>query len=747
VWQGDLKPEAPLHRTFEIGNAEVEPEVVLEQANSVLLRYSPSEIVAAKSPLVASEPPLPEEAETADELFLIGLHLEQYRHPTRDPEVYWLEALRRDAGDSRANLALGRWHLRRGEFANAERCLRASIARLTARNPNPYDGEPHYNLGLTLSYLQRSAEAYEAFYKSTWNAAWRGPAYHRLAEIDCSRGEWTLALDHLNRSLRADADNLNAANLKVMVLQRLGRDEEAEALLQEVRALDPLDIFSRFLATAQPPLDGQQRLDLAFDLSRPGLLEEALRVLSAEHSSEKNGDAPLLLYAKAQVLDQLGREDESRQAYHEAAMSDPDYVFPSLLEELLLLEQAMRANPQDARAPYYLGNLLYDRRRHKEAIAHWERAAELDPDFPTTWRNLGFGYFNILHDPGRALSAFSRARKLAPGDARILYEQDQLLRRTGESPEVRLAILEAHADLVEQRDDLTVELASLLNSTGHPDRALALLLSRQFQPWEGGEGLVLAQYVRANLLLGQLALGSGDSGEALEYFKTALNMPESVGEARHLLMNLSMIDYWLGVAFAGNGDPAAARRHWERAATKRDDFQQMQVQSISDMTYWSAMALRRLGRDAEARTLFCDIRQYALALDQQTPKIDYFATSLPALLLFEEDLKKRQTIASRFLEAQALLGLGEEQNAKHLLREVLQMDRSYAGAIDLLYAHERLTCWGQRYPRGRAGKLYRRNIASTSGSSRWLPLWADFCSDMIGWSSEEPVNSMRYISG
>ena len=29
----------------------------------------------------------------------------------------------------------------------------------------------------------------------------------------------------------------------------------------------------------------------------------------------------------------------------------------------------MRANTCDAKAPYYLGNLFYDRRRHDEAIA------------------------------------------------------------------------------------------------------------------------------------------------------------------------------------------------------------------------------------------------------------------------------------------------------------------------------------------------------------------------------------------
>ncbi len=150
-----------------------------------------------------------------------------------------------------------------------------------------------------------------------------------------------------------------------------------------------------------------------------------------------------------------------------------------------------------------------------------------------------------------------------------------------------------------------------------------------------------------------------------------------------------MVDYWLGVACAENGEQQRASQHWEHAARYKGDFQQMQVQSVSDMTYWSAMALRRLCREQEALDIFRKIYDYSLALEQQTPKIDYFATSLPAMLLFEEDLQARQTITARFLRAQALVGFGEQQKALDLLYEVQGLDRSHTGAIDLLHEIER----------------------------------------------------------
>jgi tetratricopeptide (TPR) repeat protein len=571
---------------------------------------------------------------------------------------------------------LGRWNLRRGEFEKAERHLRTAVTRLTRRNPNPYDGEPYYNLGLTLRYRQRVSEAYDAFYKSTWNAAWRGPAYHRLAEIDCTQGEWLKALDHLDRSLRADTDNLSARNLKVVALKRLGRDEEAQRLLAENVALDPLDVFSRFLKNREIPGNPQIQLDLGFDLLRAGLFHEALEAFHSETSST------MVMYARAGVLGQMGRTSESAEAYHRASRGSPDYLFPNRLEEMVVLEKALEVNPTDAGAAYALGNLLYDRRRHREAIARWEQSVAAEPSFSVAWRNLGISYFNVLSDSRGALEAFERARRCAPADARLLYELDQLRKRMGVPPQERAkSLLEEH-DMVDRRDDLSVELASLHNSLDRPEEALRILRQRQFQPWEGGEGLVLSEYVRANVRLAQEALAAHPQ-KALEFLQAASSPPRNLSEAKHLLMNLSMIDYWYGVTHAAMGDLEKANSSWLRAARYTGDFQQMQIQSVSEMTYWSAMALRQLGQEREANDLFRTIEEYAFTLEHRTPKIDYFATSLPAMLLFEVDLKERQTITARVLEAQAASGLGQRQRAIELLARIESMDRSHSGAIDM----------------------------------------------------------------
>jgi tetratricopeptide (TPR) repeat protein len=380
----------------------------------------------------------------------------------------------------------------------------------------------------------------------------------------------------------------------------------------------------------------------------------------------------------------LGDKTAARHAYAAAAKAPPDYCFPARLEEIAILEAAIAANPRDARAPFYLGNLLYDRRRHREAIARWEQAVRLEPGNAVAWRNLGIGCFNVLRQPARARAAYERAFKAAPGDARLLFERDQLWKRLGESPARRLRELEKHPHLAKARDDLSVKLCALYSQTGRPEQALAIVGSRKFQPWEGGEGLTLAQYVRARLLLGRRALDGGDAAAALAQFQSALKVPENLGEAKHLLANQSDIYYWMGVAYEKLGEQKNAEEWWRRSTRQKDDLQQMSVRSVSERSYWSALAQQRLGEYKEAAAFFRIIYDYSCELEATEPNIPYFATSLPTMLLFDEDLHRRNTVDARYLRAQALAGMGRTNEAEQLLDELLKLDRNHAGAVDLL---------------------------------------------------------------
>jgi tetratricopeptide (TPR) repeat protein len=517
-----------------------------------------------------------------------------------------------------------------------------------------------------------------------------GAGYHALAEIDCCRKNWTTALEHLNRSLRFSTDNLRARNLKAMVLRMLGREDEADSLLHESLVLDSLDWWARLLNRESLDCDLQARLDIAHDLARGGFEALAIALIKAAPASnsdlptQSTGVLPLAEYTLGWLWKKLGDTKSALKHFKQAAVLPPAYCFPSRLEEIEILETAMRANPRDAKAPYYLGNLLYDRRRHAEAIKLWEKSARLDPSYSIVWRNLGIGYFNIRKNGSMARTVYDKAFRMNPSDARLLYERDQLWKRLGEKPAKRLRELEKYPDLVQQRDDLSVELCALLNQTGRHIEAMQLLSKRNFQPWEGGEGAALGQHVRTQLALGREALAHQDFICAANHFENALASPENLGEAKHLLANQSDIHYWLGVALDFLGEKKSTRQHWLAAADFKGDFQEMSVRAFSGMTFYSALALERLGQKSKAKKLLLELSAYAEKLVKTRAKIDYFATSLPTMLLFNDDLQFRQETAALFLQAQAKLGLGNKAHSRELLKKVLRRDPNHALAADLL---------------------------------------------------------------
>ena len=621
---------------------------------------------------------LPEQIKTNEQLFLTGMHLEQYRHATWMATDYYEEALRRDPNDIRCLNALGLWYIRKGRFAKAEGYLRKAVKLSQKRNPNPYDGEPIYNLALALKYQGKASEAYELFWKATWNKAWADAGYFEAAKISTAQGRYEDALDEINRCLNNNWHNHKARALKAAILRKLGETSDALVLIDESLKYDLFNYGCRYeqylleqdedvLAEMKQMLrrSAQNYDEVALDYCAAGLSDEARAIWKL--AIEEGATTPMTYYY-------MGRYDEAEKA-------DSAYCFPNRPEDVIALETAKKANPLGAKAPYYLGCLYYAARQYDLAIENWELSARLDPQFPTVWRNLALGRFNKQDKQQEALEYMERAFHLDENDERVLMELDQLYKRLHHSHKERLAFLQKYPALIQRRDDLVLEEITLLNQTGRYEEAMQRLDARIFHPWEGGEGKVSTQYQICRVELAKKAICDKDYEKAIKLLNECLEYPHHLGEGKLYGAQENDFYYLLGIAYDALGQKDKARECWEEATKgPQEPAAAMYYNDAKpDKIFYQGLALYKLGREGEAHGRFYRLINYGKQHIFEKQVMDYFAVSLPDLLIWEDSLDTKNLIHCKYMLALGYYGMGDKVHAERYLKEVEELDNNHQG--------------------------------------------------------------------
>ena len=636
----------------------------------------------------------PKDIASMEQLYLTGLHLEQYRHATYNPADYYLEGLKREPGDVRCNNAMGLLLMRKGQFAKAEPYFRQAIATLTERNPNPYDGEPLYNLGWSLKMQGRYEEAYEQFFKACWNAAWQDAGYFNIAQIDLMQQHPETALENIERSLIRNWHNHKARALKAAILRKLNHTTEALAWIEDSLAIDAFNMgcrYEKYLLTQQETdLDELKTLmrnwnhgyiEYSLDYAEAGMWEEATSFLQL-HEQEGGDIYPMVYYALGYYTRQSGQTEKAKAYYSKASQANPAYCFPNRIEEVVILESALAANPADAKASYYLGNFWYGARQYEEAVKCWETSVQHDDSFPTVWRNLALAYYNKLGQTERALQVMEKAFALDQEDARVFMELDQLYKKLGVSHTQRLEKLKRHMSLTEKRDDVYLEYITLNNMLGNHLEAQQDLAQRKFHPWEGGEGKVPGQYLLAQTELAKSAIKAGKYQEAIDLLAATTEYPHNLGEGKLPGAQENDIDYYRGIAYQALGNQEKSEFYFRKASEGLSEpapaiyYNDQQPDKI----FYQGLAWEALGNPENARKRFNKLISYGEKHLFDQVKIDYFAVSLPDLLIWEDDLQKRNTIHCYYLMALGYLGLKKYDEAKTYFDKVLKMDINHQGA-------------------------------------------------------------------
>ena len=274
-----------------------------------------------------------------------------------------------------------------------------------------------------------------------------------------------------------------------------------------------------------------------------------------------------------------------------------------------------------------------------------------------------------------------RAFSLDPADGRVLMELDQLYKRLHRPHAERLAQLNRYPALVGKRDDLLLEHITLLNQAGAYEQAKEELDAHRFHPWEGGEGKVPAQYQFARVELAKAALAEKRYAEAEKLLKECLEYPHHLGEGKLIGAQENDFHYFLGCACEGLGRPEEAARYWEKATQgpKEPAAALYYNDAKPEKIFYQGLALLKLGRKEEADGRFQRLADYGREHLSDTVRMDYFAVSLPDLLIWEDSLQTRNEVHCKLMLALGHLGLGHKEKGLAFLKEAEALDPNHQG--------------------------------------------------------------------
>ena len=656
----DMSPDKVYHKTLDTEISDIHNIKVslCDENGKELVSYIPYKR-GQKQPIKVRKPvKRPSEYKTVEELYINGFHLEQYKQHNYKPEDYYLEGLRRDEGDIRCNTSMGRLSLKNGKFEECVKYCDKAIERLTDRNEHPADTEAFYLKGVALEYLGEYDKAYDILYRAAWNYPHRSAAMFELACIDCRRGDFCLALEHLDESMGLNKGHTKAHNLKTAIARKIGCECARQSAIDGIND-DKLDLFAlieyshfenvadKIAQFAEKP---ENMLDVARDYMKARLYEDAVYTLKLADSN-----SPLVNYY-------LGFITKDNSYIEKAEKADMGYCFPSNVEDIAVLKYASESVENTANADYYLGCLYYDRFRYNEAADCFESCVRKNPEHGRAWRNLALYWFDKAHNGKKALSCMEKALKYRPDDPRLLLEYEQLLKNTNASIEERLAVYDKYPELLKERDDCYLDKLTLLSQQGKYEEAINMAAVKHFHIYEGGEGKLTKQHAWMHVLYGNELAKAGDTEKAEQIYQNGINMPKSYGEAKTFFNQEAHIYYYLSKLYTGDKRTEALKKASEYKA------------AVSEISLFRALALRELGRDDEAKAVLDEMLSTAQNLIDNKDMRTYYGVGSPSPMPFELDIEKHNLLTGNTLKAFALYGLGQYSDAELCIRRAAELD-------------------------------------------------------------------------
>jgi tetratricopeptide (TPR) repeat protein len=675
-----IAPDKPFAETISLQGPFKMTDLSTDLINAVtgekLVSYQPVELEEVKE---LPEPwkgyPAPGELETVEELYLTGKRVEQFYAPQYNEIDWYMEALRRDPGDIRTNTAVGNHYLKNGDYLNARKYLTQAVKRLTGDYTRPSNCEPLYLQGLVLKALGLYDEAVDTLYRATWDYAYHSAAYCQLAQISAMKGDLNKALQQVNESLATNVRNNRAVALKASLQRRNGDFEGAGRTIAAMMDSDPLDFRMRnelFLiakesgnqqqaGTLLSSLYKEMRdfdenyLELAVGYINDGLLKEAEEVLS-----RFKGQNPLFSYYKGYISSIYGNSTQAMTWFREAAKQPVDYVFPHRLKTVEVLKTALKHNPSDGKAYYYMGNILYDK-QPALAMEYWEKAVSQNGELAVAYRNLGWGYYRQYNNIAKAIANYEKAISLDKNVAIYFTELDELYELNNTPVETRLKLFAGNNEVVKNRDDAFMRQIEVLTLAGQPDKAVEYLDGVEFA-YREGSSRVREIIIDAQLMLGMKYYDQKQFEKALQYFLKAQVPDEEAGSARFGNRDMQ-VNYYIGLAYEALGKKSDADAFFRKVTAHTSG-------RISTMDYYKGLAYAKTGEKNKATEVFESM------VAEANRQLQAQATSEAGVIFGEREAEAVRNSRYYTMKGLGNKGLGHNKPASEDLKKAVELSQS-----------------------------------------------------------------------
>jgi tetratricopeptide (TPR) repeat protein len=189
----------------------------------------------------------------------------------------------------------------------------------------------------------------------------------------------------------------------------------------------------------------------------------------------------------------------------------------------------------------------------------------------------------------------------------------------------------------------------------------------------------------AKRLLKNPNVTDSDVGQAITLLTECLSFPENIGEGKLLNAQDNDFYYFLGKACQMRGYETTARTYFEKgtAGPTEPAAAMYYNDAKADKIFYAAMCYRELGMEQMARSLFNKLISYGEKHLFDNITMDYFAVSLPDLLVWRGDLTESNRIHCNYMLALGHYGIGNTIKAEQYLRDVISMDINHLGALSL----------------------------------------------------------------